>query len=188
MFSRITTRFLCLGADVLNYRHFYLERVGDASEIPAEAWGCCVCAGQVNEARPGERGSPDIYRDTGGATVVPWRSGSGQTGIHQVCRGYGPGGTKRGVGRLGGRRAGRRGRTPGIPHLLQASLARCIRIRSSPGRHRRPAAIPCDDFPTRAAGAFGQSCSKARTLHVCPSGAPNVARVCWGGRIFQMGS
>src|SRR5207253_11242929 len=41
------------------YKHFYLERVGEASEIPAEAWGCWVCAGQVNEARPGERGSSE---------------------------------------------------------------------------------------------------------------------------------
>ncbi len=36
-----------------------------------------------------------------------------------------------------------------------------------------------------AAGAFGQSPSQAQTLHVSPSGAPDVIRICWGERIFQ---
>src|SRR5213083_2392594 len=72
------------------YKHFYLERVVEASEISAEAWGCWVRAGQVNEG-PRERGSWDIHghRERYGGPLVTGFD-SGQTRIHEVCRGYGP--------------------------------------------------------------------------------------------------
>ena len=89
---------------------------------------------------------------------------------------------------------------PTVPHkspsspIPESSIAYTWRVRPAahgtrprPARHRGPAAIPCDDFQTKAAGVFAPARSQARTFSVCPSGAPDVARICWGGRIFQRG-
>src|SRR5437870_5297426 len=57
--------------------------------------------------------------------------------------------------------------------------------RSSRARHRRPAAIPCHEFQRRPLEHSANLAPKLWTLHVCPSGAPNVARIRWGERIFQ---
>src|SRR5438552_11344836 len=57
--------------------------------------------------------------------------------------------------------------------------------RSSRARHRRPEAMPCHEFQRRPLEHWANLAPKLRTLHVCPSGAPNVARIRWGERIFQ---
>src|SRR6059036_1838227 len=57
--------------------------------------------------------------------------------------------------------------------------------RSSRARHRGPEAIPCHEFQRRPLEHWANLDPKLRTLHVCPSGAPNVARIRWGERIFQ---
>src|SRR6059036_2675272 len=57
--------------------------------------------------------------------------------------------------------------------------------RSSRARHRGPKAIPCHEFQRRPLEHWANLDPKLRTLHVCPSGAPNVARIRWGERIFQ---
>ena len=59
------------------------------------------------------------------------------------------------------------------------------RTRSSRARHRSPAAIPCHEFQRRPLEHSVNLDPKLRTLYVCLSGAPNVARICWGERIFQ---
>ena len=57
--------------------------------------------------------------------------------------------------------------------------------RSSRARYRRPEAIPRHEFPRRPLEHSANLDPKLRTPHVCPSGAPNVARIRWGERIFQ---
>src|SRR5437867_5121332 len=57
--------------------------------------------------------------------------------------------------------------------------------RSSRARHRGPEAIPCHEFQRRPLEHWANLDPKLRTLHVCPSGAPNVARIRWGERIFH---
>src|SRR5437762_6905345 len=57
--------------------------------------------------------------------------------------------------------------------------------RSSRARHRGPEAIPCHEFQRRPLEHWANLDPKLRTLHVCPSGAPNVARIRWEERIFQ---
>src|SRR5437016_7424821 len=57
--------------------------------------------------------------------------------------------------------------------------------RSSRARHRGPEAIPCHEFQRRPLEHSANLDPKLQTLHVCPSGAPNVARIRWGERIFQ---
>src|SRR5438876_1804537 len=57
--------------------------------------------------------------------------------------------------------------------------------RSSRARHCGPEAIPCHEFQRRPLEHWANLDPKLRTLHVCPSGAPNVARIRWGERIFQ---
>src|SRR5213594_2978070 len=57
--------------------------------------------------------------------------------------------------------------------------------RSSRARHRGPEAIPCHEFQRRPLEHSANLDPKLRTLPVCPSRAPNVARIRWGERIFQ---
>ena len=57
--------------------------------------------------------------------------------------------------------------------------------RSSRARHRGPEAIPSHEFQRRPLEHSANLDPKLRTLHVCPSGALNVARIRWGKRIFQ---
>ena len=57
--------------------------------------------------------------------------------------------------------------------------------RSGRARHRGPEAIPCHEFQRRPLEHSVNLDPKLRTLHVCPTGAPNVARIRWGERIFQ---
>src|SRR5213592_4888584 len=52
-------------------------------------------------------------------------------------------------------------------------------------RDRGPEAIPCHEFQRRPLEHWANLDPKLRTLHVCPSAAPNVARIRWGERIFQ---
>src|SRR5205809_4987357 len=52
-------------------------------------------------------------------------------------------------------------------------------------RDRGPEAIPCHEFQRRPLEHWANLDPKLRTLHVCPSGAPNVARIRWEERIFQ---
>src|SRR5213593_1023961 len=48
-----------------------------------------------------------------------------------------------------------------------------------------PEAIPSHEFQRRPLEHSANLDPELRTLHVCPSGAPNVARIRWGERIFQ---
>src|SRR5437867_1656942 len=57
--------------------------------------------------------------------------------------------------------------------------------RSSRARHRGPEAIPCHEFQRRPLEHWANLDPKLRTLHVCPSGAPNAARIRWGERTFH---
>src|SRR5438034_2471183 len=57
--------------------------------------------------------------------------------------------------------------------------------RSSRARQPGPEAIPCHEFQRRPLEHSANLDPKLRTLPVCPSRAPNVARIRWGERIFQ---
>src|SRR5207247_4367695 len=57
--------------------------------------------------------------------------------------------------------------------------------RSSRACHRGPEAIPCHEFQRRPLEHWANLDPKLRTLHVCPSGAPNVARIRWGENISE---
>src|SRR2546426_2984804 len=64
-------------------------------------------------------------------------------------------------------------------------ILRHLESQASRARHRRPGAIPCHEFQRRPLEHWANLAPKLRTLHVCPSGAPNVARIRWGERIFR---
>jgi hypothetical protein len=54
------------------YKHFYLERVGEASEVPGPGEGCQVCSEQVDGSRSRGKGLVVIHghREGYGRVVI----------------------------------------------------------------------------------------------------------------------
>jgi hypothetical protein len=117
-------RFFASHSIMYKHLHFYLERVGEASEIPARAragrsvWSKLTAPGQ------GERGRWVIHghwEGYGRLVVTGFRT----DGYPQGVRWLSSCGTRCGVVRLGGRRACRRGRSPGLKRIARlAGFAR----------------------------------------------------------------
>src|SRR5207247_1015891 len=58
-------------------------------------------------------------------------------------------------------------------------ILRHLESQACRARHRGPEAIPCHEFQRRPLEHSANLDPKLQTLDVCPSGAPNVARIRW---------
>src|SRR5262245_43747130 len=98
------------------YKDFYIESLREATEILEWVWRGCACSWQVDELRRRKRGSLGLLgRSTpyGCLLVTGVRRDGYPRGVPWLwsC------GTRCGLVRLGGRRACRRGRSPGLERI-----------------------------------------------------------------------